>query len=296
MENGDCSKKKLLCCSFPFMLSSTLVWDSSHRRWSFAERHPFHRLQFSKACSNVGSCNGLQSFGNRLLQCGFSTGSQVLPEKHAQAPVHEHGPCRGLLLHGVSLGCIFPGDMSIYCSVRSSMGCRVISAPTWSSPRTAWGKPAPVYTFAWAARETLLQYLEYLFPMLLWWRSLQDCFKFFYHPYLSQLLGSTFLPLLKYVFWQAAPSWLRGSAVFCGESAGSIWIQLHLTWEIPGLSSQTTLLFLLTHLVKSIQFRNVPAEMRKHSEASWQLKNIGSCLILLAMKYIIFINFFLVLF
>lgn len=151
MENGDCSKKKLLCCSFPFMLSSTLMWDSSHRRWSFAERHPFHRLQFSKACSNVGSCNGLQSFGNRLLQCGFSTGSQVLPEKHAQAPVHEHGPCRGLLWHGVSLGCIFPGDMSIYCSVRSSMGCRVISAPTWSSPRTAWGKPAPVYAFAWAA-------------------------------------------------------------------------------------------------------------------------------------------------
>ncbi|KAK4810770.1 hypothetical protein QYF61_007744, partial [Mycteria americana] len=40
---------------------------------------PSHGRQSSTNCSSAGPFHGVQSFRNRLLQCGSPTGSQVLP-------------------------------------------------------------------------------------------------------------------------------------------------------------------------------------------------------------------------
>jgi len=69
----------------------------------------------------------VQSFRNRLLQCGFSTCHSSCQQTCSckcsapQVPV----PARSLLLHGLSMGCSFLQGTSTCCGVGSSMGCRV---------------------------------------------------------------------------------------------------------------------------------------------------------------------------
>lgn len=66
---------------------------------------------------------------------------------------------------------------------------------------------------------------------------------FLLHFFLTSLTAVWyFLPYLTYTFSEASPSWLRGSAVPCGESIGATWNQLCPSWDIPGLSSQRTCL------------------------------------------------------
>ena len=51
-------------------------------------------------------------------------------------------------------------------------------------------------------------------------------------------LLSSFLPFLTHIFPEAPPSWLRGSAMSCGWSAGAGCDWLFLTWGSPSISSQ----------------------------------------------------------
>ena len=103
------------------------AWDPTQGRQfstNFTSVSPFHRVQYFINCSSVSPA-GSQVLPANLLQCGFlslslslSTGSQVLP-----------GTCS-------STG--FPwGHRLIWAStcsgMVSSVGCRWISAPLWTS-------------------------------------------------------------------------------------------------------------------------------------------------------------------
>jgi len=89
----------------------------------FSNASPSHGLQFFTNCSSVGPCHRVQSFRNRLLQCGSPTGSHALPANLLQRgsprgrkPCQEtcssvgsslHGstsPGRILLQHGIPMG------------------------------------------------------------------------------------------------------------------------------------------------------------------------------------------------
>ena len=76
-----------------------------------------HKRQSSMKFSNMSPFHGVQSFRNRLLQRGSSTSSQVLSANQLQ---HD------LLSMGHRL-------MVVSAPVTISMGCRWISALTWSS-------------------------------------------------------------------------------------------------------------------------------------------------------------------
>jgi len=87
--NGGCGQfiTRRLCCSFLLTLCPCSSMDLSHRR------------QFCMNCSNVGPFHEVQSFRNRLLQCGSPTGSQALPANLLQ---------RGLLSQWVHRSCQEP--------------------------------------------------------------------------------------------------------------------------------------------------------------------------------------------
>ena len=59
-------------------------------------------------CSSVGPFHRVQSFRNRLLQCGSPTGSQVLPANLLQCGLlslhRATGPARSLLQHWLPMG------------------------------------------------------------------------------------------------------------------------------------------------------------------------------------------------
>ena len=94
----------------------------SHERQSstnFSNVDPSHGLQLFMKCSSVGPFHGVQSFRNRLLQCGSPSRSQVLPAN--------------LLQRRLSAGSQPPSGTSTCSSIGSSLGCRWISAPPWTT-------------------------------------------------------------------------------------------------------------------------------------------------------------------
>lgn len=64
-------------------------------------------------------------------------------------------------------------------------------------------------------------------------------FGFFVHLFFLLFCFSRIFPFLKYVFSEAPPAFLMGSAVPWGGSMGTVWKQLYPTWDSPGLPSQT---------------------------------------------------------
>jgi len=104
---------------------------------NFSNMSPSHRLPFFTNCSSVGPSHGLQSFRNRLLQCGSPMGSRVLPANLLQCgllSLHKSaGPGRSLLQHGLPTGSQTPLGASTCSSMGSSTGCRSISALLWTS-------------------------------------------------------------------------------------------------------------------------------------------------------------------
>lgn len=91
---------------------------------NFANINPSHTMSFFMKHANVCSFHGVESFRNRLFQCGFSLGSQVLYEK--------------VLCCDISMGSLSPLGTHICSSVWSSMGCRWVSAPPWTSMGGRW--------------------------------------------------------------------------------------------------------------------------------------------------------------
>jgi len=94
---------------------------------------PSHGVQFFTNCSSMDSFHGVQSFRNRLLQCGSPTGPQALPaillwcellspwvRRSWQEPAPVQAP------HGVT------ASFRLQHGVHST-GCRWISAPPWTS-------------------------------------------------------------------------------------------------------------------------------------------------------------------
>jgi len=89
------------------------AWGLSHRSQSsmnFSNVGPSHGLQFLTNCSSVGAFHRVQSFRNRLLQCGSPTGSQVLPANLLQPGLStESQPPSGIhllwraILHGLQV-------------------------------------------------------------------------------------------------------------------------------------------------------------------------------------------------
>lgn len=92
-----------LCNSFLLTLLPTTMWSASHRRQSFMKFliiSPPQSLQFFINCSSVDPFPFGQSFRNRLLQCGLSMGSQVLPPNQLCVASSLHivlGPAQSLL-------------------------------------------------------------------------------------------------------------------------------------------------------------------------------------------------------
>lgn len=103
----------------------------------------FPRLQFFINCSSMAPFHGLQSFRNRLLHRGSSTGLQVLPVRLLHRGLLSpwvHRSCQG------ACSCVgFPWGHSLLwapscCDMGSSRECR------WAHGVSAHGVPAP-----WAA-------------------------------------------------------------------------------------------------------------------------------------------------
>jgi len=131
---------------------------------------PSHRLQLFTNRSSVGLFHGVQSFRNRLLQHGSSTGSQALPANLL---------CCGLLSPWVHGSWQEPAPARASYGVTASF--RHISALAWSLPwgaggyllhnrlpRVAGTQPASPWSSSRAAWErSLLQHLEHLLPLLL---------------------------------------------------------------------------------------------------------------------------------
>ena len=109
------------CCSFLLMLFPAPVQSPTHGRQSsmnFSNMSPSHGLQLFMNWSCVGPFHRVQYFRHRLLQCGSPTGSPFLPRACSSV-----GSPWGHRLLWAST-----------CSrVGSSMGCRWISAPQWTS-------------------------------------------------------------------------------------------------------------------------------------------------------------------
>jgi len=88
--NGGCGQF-ITCCLYrsvllkgriPHTLPRLQREGPSHRRqfsMKFSNVSPSRGLQLFKDCPRVGPFHGVQSFRNRLLQCGSPTGSQALP-------------------------------------------------------------------------------------------------------------------------------------------------------------------------------------------------------------------------
>jgi len=97
-----------------FSLSSpVLMWGPSHWRQfstNFSDVCPYPScgLQFFMNCSSMSPFHRLQSFRNRLLQCGSHTRPQILPAnlfQHGLLSLHRStGPARSLLQHGLPIG------------------------------------------------------------------------------------------------------------------------------------------------------------------------------------------------
>jgi len=83
-------------------------------------------------CSNMGPSHGVQSFRSRLLQCGSPVGSQALPANLLQRGLLSPRVRRSWQEPAPSRGHSLPWA-STCSSVRSSMGCKWISAPLWTS-------------------------------------------------------------------------------------------------------------------------------------------------------------------
>jgi len=111
------------------------AWDPSYGRqfsMNFSNVGPSHGVQLFMNCSSVGVSHGVQSFRNRLLQCGSSTGSQVLPADLPQC---------GLLSPWVHRSCQEPAPVRAPHRVTASSGHP--PAPAWGPPRAAGGSLLP---------------------------------------------------------------------------------------------------------------------------------------------------------
>ena len=89
-----------------------------------------HGVQFFTNCSSVGPFHRVQPFRNRLLQCGSSMGSRVLPANLLQHGLLSMGP---QVLPGACSSLGSPQGHSLLwastcAGVGSSTGCRRISA------------------------------------------------------------------------------------------------------------------------------------------------------------------------
>jgi len=170
-------------------------------------RGPTHWLQLSTNCSSMGPFQGVQSFRNKLLQCGSPTGSQAQPAN--------------LLQCGLSMGHSLL-QASPCSGVGSSPGCRWGSAPPWSSTAAADSLPHHGLLHGCTAK-SLLHCLEHLLPS-----SCTDCglcraVSLTYSH--SSIPVKLFFLLLKCVITEVLPPLPMGSALassrFALELAGT---------------------------------------------------------------------------
>jgi len=106
--------------------SSVPAWGPSHGRpfsTNFSNVSPFHGLQLFTSCSSTGPSHRVQSFKNRLLQRGYTTGSQVLPANLLQ---------RGFLSPQIRRSCQEPAPARATHRITASLGHP--PAPTWRPP------------------------------------------------------------------------------------------------------------------------------------------------------------------
>lgn len=111
------------------MLSPAPLWGYSHAR------------QSSRNFSNMGPSHSLQSFRNRVLRCGFFTGSQVLPEYslHWVRVPFRHLPVLMWVLQGLQVDIFSTVNLhepqeGAWLTVVFPVGCRGMSAPTPGAP------------------------------------------------------------------------------------------------------------------------------------------------------------------
>jgi len=136
MGNGCYSQfiAHCLCCSF-LHRGGLLTLCSSSSVGSFSWETVLHKLlqheSFPWAAAlhelpHRGSFHGVQSFRNRLLQCGSPMGSQALLANLLQCGLLSpwvHRPARTLLQHGLPTGSQLPSGIHLLCC-GASMGCR----------------------------------------------------------------------------------------------------------------------------------------------------------------------------
>jgi len=192
---------------------------------NFSNTSPSHGLPFFTNCSSVGPFYGVQSFRNRLLQCGSCVGSQVLPANL----VH-----RGLLSPLVHRSCQEPVPARAPHRVTASFGYP--PALAWGPPRAAEGyllhrgppwaagaQPASPWSSPQAAGEPLLWCLEHLLPL---------------HLHLTLVSAELFLthilsPLLCYRFFSPSEICYHRHATSIADGLGldHWWVCLGASWN-----------------------------------------------------------------
>jgi len=165
----------------------------------------------------------VQSFRNRLLQCGSPMGSQALPVNLLQVGLLSpwvRGPGRSLLQHRLHLGSQPPAGIHLLQCVVPSTGCRWISAPPWSSLGCR-GTTCLTTVFIMNFRGKVSALAPGAPPPPPSSLILVSAELFLSHHFtpLSWLLPfRSFLPFLKYVITEVLPPLLIGSALASGES------------------------------------------------------------------------------
>jgi len=117
------------------LTSHAPMWGPSHARQSStncSNVSPSHGLQVFTNCSTVGPFHRLQPFRNRLLQCGSTMGSQVLPASLLWGGIlflhGSTGPARSLLLHELPMGSQPPsGTHLLRCGVLCALQVEICS-------------------------------------------------------------------------------------------------------------------------------------------------------------------------
>jgi len=197
---------------------------------NFSKLSPSNGLQFFTNCSSVGPFHGVQSFRNRLLQCGLPMGSQVLP-----ANLLQHGllfpwgymscqkPAPARACHWVTASFGHPPAL-VWGPPQASGGFLLNHGPPWA----AGGQPASPWSLSRAAGESLLWRLE---PLLQRPWCLQSCFSHIFSLLSSAAVAVAegFFPFLKYVITEVLPwpavglswTWLALALFDIGEASGS---------------------------------------------------------------------------
>jgi len=130
---------------------------------NFSNVSSSHGLLSLTNCSSMGHFHRVQSFRNRMLQCGSAMGPQILP-----ANLHE----RGLLFPRIHRSCQDPAPAQAPHRITASFWHP--PALVWDPPRAAGGYlfhhgppwavpwPASLWSSPWAVGQSLLQSLEHL--------------------------------------------------------------------------------------------------------------------------------------